>query len=245
MKKIIFIVIAIILGLSSCHDDDYITGVPSFGPPEVNNMAERVNGRVALGYVTYYGKMLPDPTYMTHINYAFAELYVKNNVYQKFDLQGDKERFNQVKKLKERNSNLKILLSFTNSVSNTGNSQDGGFSALAKSPEMRKQFAQDCKKFVQQEGIDGIDIDWEFPGMTFGSNAYDPLVDVENFTLLMKDLRETLSSSTLLTYAGYCKNKQPQGAGWKYIDVKAVDPYVDFVNIMTYDLVGAPATNHH
>lgn len=70
MKKIIFIVIAIILGLSSCHDDDYITGVPSFGPPEVNNMAERVNGRVALGYVTYYGKMLPDPTYMTHINYA-------------------------------------------------------------------------------------------------------------------------------------------------------------------------------
>ncbi|MEI3468794.1 MAG: glycosyl hydrolase family 18 protein [Bacteroides intestinalis] len=43
---------------------------------------------------------------------------------------------------------------------------------------MRKQFAQDCKKFVQQEGIDGIDIDWEFPGMTFGSNAYDPLVDV-------------------------------------------------------------------
>ena len=106
MKKIIFIVIAIILGLSSCHDDDYITGVPSFGPPEVNNMADRVNGRVALGYVTYYGKVLPDPTYMTHINYAFAELYIKNNVYQKFDLQGDKERFNQVKKLKERNSNL-------------------------------------------------------------------------------------------------------------------------------------------
>ena len=97
MKKIIFIVIAIILGLSSCHDDDYITGVPSFGPPEVNNMADRVNGRVALGYVTYYGKVLPDRTYMTHINYAFAELYIKNNVYQKFDLQGDKERFNQVK----------------------------------------------------------------------------------------------------------------------------------------------------
>ncbi|MBD9091887.1 MAG: hypothetical protein EGQ20_05090 [Bacteroides oleiciplenus] len=240
MKKIIFIAIAIMLGLSACHDDDYITGVPSFGPPEVNTMAEKVNGRIALGYVTYYGTALPDPTYMTHINYAFAELYVKSNVYQKFDLQGNRERFDQVKKLKARNSDLKILLSFTNSVSNSGNSQDGGFSALAKSPEMRKQFAQDCKKFVQQEGIDGIDIDWEFPGMTFGSNAYDELVDVENFTLLMKDLRETLGSSILLTYAGYCKNKQPQGAGWKYIDVKAVDPYVDFVNIMTYDLVGAP-----
>lgn len=239
MKKIIFIVIAIILGLSSCHDDDYITGVRSFGVEE-NNMANRVEGRVALGYVTYYGQRMPDPTYLTHINYAFAELYVKENVYQKFDLQGDKERFNQVKKLKERNSNLKILLSFTNGVDNSDNHQDGGFSALAKSPQMRKQFAEDCRRFVQQEGIDGIDIDWEFPGMTFGNNAYDPSVDVENFTLLMKELRETLSSSTLLTYAGYCKNKQQVGNGWKYIDVKAVDPYVDFVNIMTYDIVGAP-----
>lgn len=240
MKKIILTALAILLGLSACHDDDYITGVRSFGPPEINIMAEKVNGRVALGYVTYYGTVLPDPTYMTHVNYAFAELYVKNNVYEKFDLQGNRERFDQVKKLKERNSDLKILLSFTNSVSNSGNSQDGGFSALAKSPEMRKKFAQDCRTFVQQEGIDGIDIDWEFPGMTFGSNAFDVMVDVDNFTLLMKDLRETLGNNILLTYAGYCKNVQPQGAGRKYIDVKAVDPYVDFVNIMTYDLVGAP-----
>lgn len=183
---------------------------------------------------------IPDPTYLTHINYAFAELYIKNGVYEKFDLQGERERFNQVKKLKERNADLKILLSFTNSVSNSGNSQDGGFSALAKSPEMRQQFAQDCKQFVQKEGIDGIDIDWEFPGMTFGSNVYDEMADVDNFTLLMKDLRETLGNSILLTYAGYCKNKQPQNEGWKYIDVKAVDPYVDFVNIMTYDLASAP-----
>lgn len=136
----------------------------------------------------------------------------------------DKERFNQVKKLKERNSNLKILLSFTNSVSNTGNPKTVVSPPWQKVPRCVNSSHKDCKKFVQQEGIDGIDIDWEFPGMTFGSNAYDPLVDVENFTLLMKDLRETLSSSTLLTYAGYCKNKQPQGAGWKYIDVKAVDP---------------------
>ena len=35
-------------------------------------------------------------------------------------------------------------------------------------------------------------------------------------------------------------DKRPQGEGYKYIDVKAVDPYVDFVNIMAYDLVDAP-----
>lgn len=240
MKKIILAAIFIMAALSACHDDDYITGVPSFGPPAENIMAEKVDGRIALGYVTYYGTTIPDPTYLTHINYAFAELYVKDGVYEKFDLQGERERFDQVKKLKERNADLKILLSFTNSVSNENNALDGGFSALAKSPEMRQQFAQDCKQFVQKEGIDGIDIDWEFPGMTFGSNVYDEMADVDNFTLLMKDLRETLGNSILLTYAGYCKNKQPQNEGWKYIDVKAVDPYVDFVNIMTYDLDSAP-----
>lgn len=239
-KKIFFAVSFVALALSSCHDDDYVTGLWAPDPSAGIEMAEEVDGRIALSYVTYYGTAIPDPTYLTHINYAFAELYVKNGAYEKFGLQGDKARFDKIKSLKDKNSNLKILLSFTNSVSNADNSVDGGFSAMAKNPEMRAKFAKDCKSFVQSEGIDGIDIDWEFPGMTFGSNAFDVLVDVDNFTLLMKDLRKELGAGILLTYAGYCMDKKPAGAGFKYIDVKAVDPYVDFVNIMTYDLMGAP-----
>ena len=241
MKRKLLFIIATVFLVAACHNDDYMPGLPAPGNEDnETEMAEQVAGRVALGYVTYYGTSIPDAKDLTHINYAFAELYVKNGIYEKFGLQGDKSRFDKVKKIKSQYPHVKILLSFTNSVSNTDNSQDGGFSALAKSPEMRKQFAQDCKAFVSSEGIDGIDIDWEFPGMTFSSNAYDELVDVENFTLLMKDLRAALGQSTLLTYAGYCMDKRPQGEGYKYIDVKAVDPYVDFVNIMAYDLVDAP-----
>ncbi len=239
-KKIFFAVSFVTLTLSSCHDDDYVTGLWAPDPSAGIEMAEEVDGRIALSYVTYYGTAIPDPTYLTHINYAFAEIYVKNGTYEKFGLQGDKARFDKIKSLKDKNPNLKILLSFTNSVSNPDNSVDGGFSAMAKSSEMRAKFAMDCKSFVQSEGIDGIDIDWEFPGMTFGSNAFDVSVDVDNFTLLMKDLRKELGTGTLLTYAGYCMDKKPANPGFKYIDVKAVDPYVDFVNIMTYDLMGAP-----
>lgn len=240
MKKKLFLGIATAMLLAACHNDDYIPGLPAPAGDDDTEMAEPIDGRVALGYVTYYGTSIPDAQYLTHINYAFAELYMKSGVYEKFGLQGDKSRFEKVKQIKSKYPHVKLLLSFTNSVSNSDNIPDGGFSALAKSPEMRRQFAKDCKEFVRQEGIDGIDIDWEFPGMTFGSTIYDELTDVENFTLLMKDLRETLGNSTLLTYAGYCKNKQPQGEGWKYIDVKAVDTYVNFVNIMTYDIAGAP-----
>lgn len=221
MKRKLLFIIATVFLVAACHNDDYMPGLPAPGNEDnETEMAEQVAGRVALGYVTYYGTSIPDAKYLTHINYAFAELYVKNGIYEKFGLQGDKSRFDKVKKIKSQYPHVKILLSFTNSVSNTDNSQDGGFSALAKSPEMRKQFAQDCKAFVSSEGIDGIDIDWEFPGMTFGSNAYDELVDVENFTLLMKDLRAALGQSTLLTYAGYCMDKRPQGEGYKYIDVR-------------------------
>ena len=64
-------------------------------------MAEQVAGPVALGYVTYYGTSIPDAKYLTHINYAFAELYVKNGIYEKFGLQGDKSCFDKVKENKE------------------------------------------------------------------------------------------------------------------------------------------------
>ena len=206
-------------------------------------MAERVEGRVALGYVTAWGKVLPDPTYLTHINYAFAGLYMDGDEYRKFGIQGEQARFDAVKALKKQNPQLKILLSFNNTNMNRDGKPSGGFSALAKSPEMRKRFAEDCRRFVEKEGIDGIDIDWEFPGLTYGHAEFDTIVDVDNFTLLMKDLRAALGPDILLTYAGYCKGMQrTNGGGKKYIDVAAVDPYVDFVNIMTYDFDSAP---HH
>ena len=72
-------------------------------------MAEQVAGRVALGYVTYYGTSIPDAKYLTHINYAFAELYVKNGIYEKFGLQGDKSRFDKVKKIKSQYPHVRFL----------------------------------------------------------------------------------------------------------------------------------------
>jgi len=242
MKKYVWLFVGLLV-FAACSKDDYTPGKKSSdddGGSSSSTMEERVAGRVNIAYVTWYGSTIPDPTYLTHICYSFAELYVKNNVYQKFALQGDVSRFQKVVQLKSKNSNLKVILSFTNNVENSDNSRDGGFSALAKSAESRKKFAEDCKKFCETNNIDGIDIDWEFPGMTFGSNAYDAAVDVDNYTLLMKELRDVLGYGYQLTYAGYTENKQATTGGYRYIDVAAVDPYVDFVNIMTYDLCSAP-----
>ncbi len=234
MKKILsFIVLAILL-ISSCKKDNYSPDNNNPIPSDIPSA--RIEGRVASAYVTYYGTAIPDPKYLTHINYAFAELYMDNNQYQGFKLQGNENRFRDIVALKKIYPHLKILISFIHVVSNPDNFQGGGFSALAKSDASRKAFANDCKDFLIKWGIDGVDMDWEFPGLSWSGNPCDPAVDGLIYTLLMKQLRETLGSDFLLTYAGYVKDKQPTTGGYKFIDISAVNPYVDFVNIMTYNL---------
>lgn len=237
----LFFILSFLLVLAGCSKDDVIP--PSQGENPGNEPyvpytpSPAVEGRAVIAYVAYYGTTLPDPNIVTHINYAFAELYMKDGEYLGFKPQGKLSRFESVVALKQKNPNLKILLSFCNNVSNSDNLHKGdGFSVLAKSEQMRKAFAQDCREWCEKYGIDGIDLDWEFPGLSWSSQAVDLQVDVENHVLLMKDLREALGNDYLLTYAGYVMDKKSYNGGYRYIDIKALDSVVDYVNLMTYDM---------
>lgn len=241
MRKIFLPVLLVLVMFQACQKEP-IPVVPGEQEKEYIPSA-KVNGRVALAYVTYWGSATPDARLFTHISYAFAELYVRNGVYEGFKLQGKESRFRQIVNLKQQYPNLKILIAFTHVVDNSDNSQGGSFSALAKSDEYRKAFANDCKAFMTSWGIDGVDIDWEFPGLSWSGAASDPSVDVANHVLLMKQLRETLGDEAIVTYAGYVKDKVAVSGGYRYIDVKEVDKYVDFVNLMTYNMDAAP--KHH
>jgi len=95
--------------------------------------------------------------------------------------------------------------------------------------------------------IDGIDLDWEYPGQRGDNNKFRP-VDKENFTAILKLIREKLntvsddSNKYLLTIA--------TGADPKYLehtDMKEAHQYLDFINIMTYDFYtgGSSQTGHH
>ena len=80
---------------------------------------------------------------------------------------------------------------------------------------------------VEQFGLDGIDMDWEYPTSSSANISSSP-DDTQNFTLLMRDIREVIGKDKLLTFASVNSAK--------YVDFVAVEPYVDFVNIMTYDM---------
>ena len=235
MKRLLMAMLAILL-LAGCSKDSM--DVTSGTDPEQPYTPSPLKGRAVIAYVTYFGSRLPHPKLCTHINYAFAELYVSGGKYLKFEVKGSESRFRSVVALKQQNPDLKILLSFSNSVSNPDNFPGGGgFSVLSGSKENREAFAQDCLDFCKEYGIDGIDIDWEFPGLDWSGQPVDPLHDVENHVLMMKQLRETLGKEYLLTYAGYVMDKQPvNGGGYRYIDIKALDEVVDYVNLMTYEM---------
>ena len=230
----------------SCTEDPYQAGPGGDGTSDGSTVsrAERKEGRIALGYCTSYGSATPDPAVLTHINYAFAELYVRDGKYVGFKLQGNESRFQQIVNVKKQHPELKLCLSFSHTVANSDNYQAGGFSVMSSTEEGRKAFAEDCLAFVRKWGIDGIDIDWEFPGISWSGHACDPAHDVENYTLLMKQLRATLGNQYLLTYAGYVMNVQGTPDNGRFIDIAAVDPYVDFVNIMTYDIAAGSEGQH-
>ncbi|KAB8314751.1 chitinase [Tolypothrix campylonemoides VB511288] len=160
--------------------------------------------------------------------------------------------WNQLKELKAKHAGLKVLISLG------GWTWSRGFASAAR-PENRQAFVASCIDAYIRGNLpvtdgaggagaaagvfDGIDIDWEYPnacGLQCGTPE-----DRANFTALLAEFRRQLDAvrpGLLLTVA--------VGAGVEKIaatDPGQYHPYLDFINVMTYDFHGAwePRTNHH
>lgn len=181
------------------------------------------DSKVVVAYVTSWSEVMPDPQYMTHINYAFGHVNESFNGV-KID---NEERLRQIVDLRKQKPELKVLLSI-------GGWGSGRFSEMAANDEYRCAFAADCDRVVKEFALDGIDIDWEYPTSSMANISSSP-DDTENFTLLMQDIRAAIGNEKELTLATV--------ASARYIDFKAILPSVDFVNIMAYDMASAP--KHH
>lgn len=162
--------------------------------------------------------------------------------------------FNQLRKLKAANPNLKILISVGGWTLSTY------FSDVAATPESRAKFVQSCiDTFIKgdlptggwptQAGgpgsgaglFDGIDIDWEYPGVDAGNGAHFSSVDRHNATLLFQEFRRQLDEigrqngqHYLLTAALPAGNVHSTGS---YELPQATEP-LDWVNLLTYDFHG-------
>lgn len=186
---------------------------------------------------------------VTHINHAFFEIS-KDFKIQSTDEEMDFKQqfphsdstlaghFGEYKYYKTKYPNTKLLISVG------GWTRSEYFHETAKTADSRKIFANSMVDFMKKYPfVDGFDLDWEYPcdnrapedsndrGCVGGPE------DKQNFTLLLKDIREIFDANgmedKLLTVAvsaneDRINDTEPD----KYVQ------YVDYIGIMTYDYAG-------
>jgi len=201
---------------------------------------------------------------VTVINHAFFEVdssfkLATTDSYADFDKSfphsegwdADKLRghMGEYKYYKSQYPNVKVLISVG------GWTRGANFHAMASSSSSRAVFINSVVDFLKKYPfIDGIDIDWEFPGIDRKADPNDQFdkgcpggpEDKQNFTSLLREIRKAYNdnglSNKMLTIAapsGYDKAQ--------YTEPNVYAQYLDFINVMTYDMHGAweTTTNHH
>jgi chitinase len=196
------------------------------------------------GYVFARGNaLLPgqvDGKYLTRINYAFANIKDGRMV-----LGGptDVQNFALLTALRNANPRLTVL------VSVGGWLWSQNFSDMALTATSRRVFEDSVMEFLAQYDLDGLDIDWEYPGLP-GAGHPHRAEDKENFTALLSELRARFDAESRKTHRRLYLTIA-MGAGEDVIahtEMRKVARYVDTVNLMTYDYYEAgsdPTTGHH
>lgn len=120
------------------------------------------------------------------------------------------------------------------------------FPGVAADPAKRLRFAESCVDMIKRYGFHGIDIDWEYPGHAPHNGTP---ADRENFTLLLKTLRESLHAYGQQTGKYYMISHAISASPViaRGTNFEEITPLLDFFNIMTYDFNGSwnPESNHN
>jgi len=188
-----------------------------------------------------------DAKKLTHINYAFANIINGEVMFDtsKFNnIEQNKNDLKALRHLRKINPDLRVLISVG------GWGWSGNFSDAALNDSTRERFAGSAVRFISENDLDGIDLDWEYPNQIGAGNKFRK-EDVDNFTLMIKAIREKLDSLTTESSAGreYLISVATGGDSAYIANTKLgeVAEYVDFINIMSYDLHNGntPQSGHH
>src|SRR5580698_7531414 len=135
------------------------------------------------GYVFTRGTALTpgqvDAKYLTRINYAFSNIQGGRMV---LGAPADAQNFAQLTALRNANPRLTVLVSVGGWLWSTN------FSDMVLTAESRRVFEDSVMEFLAQYDLDGLDIDWEYPGLPGAGHPYRA-EDKQNFTALLAELR--------------------------------------------------------
>lgn len=209
--------------------------------PLVHSQTKGTTKPVVIGYVGGYRGLVNtaiiDVKKLTHINYAFVD--VKDNRAWLTNEKTDTTNFRTLNLLKEQNPALKILISIG------GWTWSKNFSNAVLTDTSRRAFAISSVDIIRKYQLDGVDIDWEYPGMQGDGNVFRP-EDKQNYTLMFQAIREELTKLQQQTGRYYLLTTATGGFP-TYLDhteMGKAQEYLDYVNLMTYDYSYGQAGHH-
>ncbi len=194
---------------------------------------ELVKGKVVIGYTSYwYYKGYSDDVLNTVDILDISFGYVSQN--GSVDLSSVTNMMRPVIS-KAHENGIRVCLSIQGYGEATKQ-----FSDCANDPTLRHTLALSMAKVVNDYNLDGIDIDWEYPGSYSGRSL---AIDKVNYTLLMAEIRTELNNlgeGYLLTAA------IPAGSwGAGNFEMSKLVNYFDYFNMMSYDLENPACGSHH
>jgi GH18 family chitinase len=162
---------------------------------------------------------------VTHLIYAFATL--KSDFTIGLGSEQERATLRDLENARRKAPKLRTLLSVG------GWSAGGaGFSNMVATATGRRTFINSAINTAISLNFNGIDIDWEYPGVDRGGRSDDG----QKLTLLLKEFRQVVSQNNL---ALLITMAIPSGYyNLKAYEISQLELYVDWFNVMTYDYHG-------
>jgi GH18 family chitinase len=171
-----------------------------------------------------------------HLNYAFATIG-PTTFEVKLASTSEENLIRRLARLKTVDADLKVYIAIGGCAYNDPGPTQTTFSDLAQLEDAQKKFFWSLISFLSTYNLDGVDLDWEYPGPHDIIDRGGREEDFENFPIFLRRLKEALKSAggrdgvTLTLPASY----------WflQYFDIVKLEKHVNFFNIISYDLHGA------
>ncbi|KAI4634170.1 uncharacterized protein J4E87_001340 [Alternaria ethzedia] len=180
---------------------------------------------------------------LTHLYFSFG--YISPGTFDLVPMDDlSPDLFSQFTDVKKSNPGLKTVIALGGwTFNDNGTATQPVFSDMVSTAANRALFIKKLFAFMRQYAFDGVDFDWEYPGATDRGGKPE---DGKNFVTFLKELNEENDKQLM----HYVVSFTVPTSFWylRHFDLKAVD-YVDFVNVMSYDLHGIwdstnPIGNH-